>query len=56
MVEVKPSRFTCLSCSDREARAYDIRMGADDNNKTVVTLCCSCLENLYNEIAETLNK
>jgi RNase P subunit RPR2 len=57
MIEVKrePKRFFCISCNDRESESHDIRIGAEDNNKTVITLCPKCLDDLYNEIAETLN-
>jgi RNase P subunit RPR2 len=57
MIDVKreSKNWICISCGDRDSKTHDIRIGAEDNNKTVITLCPKCLDDLYNEIAETLN-
>lgn len=59
MIEVKrePNKaiWICISCGSGDIETHDIRIGAEDNNKTVICLCQECLDNLYNEIAETLN-
>jgi hypothetical protein len=54
-VSRKP-KYQCISCFDQTNNGHDIRIGSEDNNKTVISLCPECLLDLYNEIAETLDE
>lgn len=57
MVELRDEkgRFSCISCFSRDAETVGIRIGAHDNNKTVISLCHNCLDNLVNAGQKYLN-